>query len=243
VSTDGDIRAGAYVPRPGDRVTVRRYQQPTLADGDPQRSMTFQVTGTLTGAKSQADGVMLHFDLQDLTVQYDDDGHRYPEMFEQVFTGYVFLKPDYLVTEVVPAADTDGETFGRQLSPELVVATDSSQCIVLLVGGIGPEDPIRRVTVSDVDALKAALDDARTAQRAALAAADERGMQGVGEARRARGRLDRYEASKWLTARGMPRARAASVVRNLRTGDTEAESVAEGMTFDGTYWIVPPEQA
>ena len=95
--------AGAYVPRPGERVAVRRYQQPTLTPGDPERKLTFQVAGTLTDVKARGGEYLLSFGNPDLVVQYDDDGHREPAMFDVVFTGYTFLKPGYLVTEVVPA--------------------------------------------------------------------------------------------------------------------------------------------
>jgi hypothetical protein len=97
--------AGAYVPRPGERVTVRRYIQPTLTPGDPERKLTFQVTGTLTDVEIKGSAYRLSFGSPDLVVQYDDDGHREPAMFDVVFTGYTFLKPDYLVTEVMPAVD------------------------------------------------------------------------------------------------------------------------------------------
>lgn len=45
--------------------------------------------------------------------------------------------------------------FERQVAPDLTVAVDDATCIVL-------RTPERTVTVSSVDRLKAALDDART---------------------------------------------------------------------------------
>jgi len=48
-------------------------------------------------------------------------------------------------------------TYERIVSPDLTVALDASLCIVL-------RTPERTITVSNVDALKAALDDARTYQ-------------------------------------------------------------------------------
>jgi hypothetical protein len=130
----------------------------------------------------------------------------------------------------------DAGTFARQVTPELVVATDSSQCIVLLVGGTGPKDPIRKVTVTNVDVLKAALDDARTAQRIAVEEADEARLRGPDEAR---GQLGRHEAVEWLVGKGYGRNRAAGVTRALQV---DGGSVL-GMTYDDGYWIVPAETA
>jgi hypothetical protein len=139
-----------------------------------------------------------------------------------------------------PASAPQGEgTFGRQISPELVVGTDSSQCIVLLVGGTGPKDPIRKVTVSDVDAFKAALDDARTAQHVALEGADAQRVPGIDEKRRSEGRLTRSEAVEWLIAKGHGRNGAVIVTAALREGSDE-EFGSYGMSYDGTYWVVPP---
>jgi hypothetical protein len=215
----------AYVPRTGDRVTVRRFIRE-----NGECSLESEHTGIITEL-------------------YPKDGGWYLQLDscpDRIFTDSQFLgagadgrSPATLVTEVVPAP----ETFGRQLSPDLVVATDSSQCIVLLVGGTGPKDPIRKVTVANVDALKAALDEARSAQQTAMAAADQRRMQGIGEANRARGRLDRPEAVAWLIGHGqVSRQRAAHMVRDLSEGAVGGRTTF-GMTFDGTYWIVPPEQA
>ena len=48
--------------------------------------------------------------------------------------------------------------YERIISPDLTVALDESLCIVL-------RTPERTITVGNVDALKAALDDARTYQQ------------------------------------------------------------------------------
>jgi hypothetical protein len=138
-------------------------------------------------------------------------------------------------SEPATAAEPAAGAFARQLSPELVVGTDSSQCIVLLVGGTGPKDPIRKVDVTNVDAMKAALDDARTAQHIALEEADAARLHGPDEARGARGQLGRYEAVEWLVGKGYGRNRAAGVTRALQV---DGGSVL-GMTYEDGYWVVP----
>jgi hypothetical protein len=94
VSTADDITAGAYVPRPGDRVTVRRYTQ---CDVSEKRENEIVITGMITEAYSHADGWFLWLD-------------SYPD---RIFTGYQFLgagadgrSPASLVTEVTPVAAT-----------------------------------------------------------------------------------------------------------------------------------------
>lgn len=174
--------AGAYVPRPGERVTVRRYIAPTTGE----RTLDSEHTGIATEVSpGDSTGYYLMLD-------------SYPD---RIFTGYQFLgagadgrSPASLVTEVTPAK----ATFSRQVSPELVVGTDGSQCIVLLVGGTGPKDPIRKVTVTDVDALKAALDDARTYQRIALDEADAVRPRGPEGKRRAEGKFTKWEVVEHL---------------------------------------------
>lgn len=211
--------AGAYEPRPGERVTVRRYIAPTTGE----RSLCAEHVGIVTEtAPGDSTGYYLRLDTCP----------------DRIFTGYQFLGagtdgsgPSSLVTEVMPVK----ATFSRQISPELVVGTDSSQCIVLLVGGTGPKDPIRKVTVSDVDAFKAALDDARTAQHIALEEADTQRVPGIDEKRRAEGKLTKGEAVDWLTGKGYGRGHAVRVADRLCR---EGGSVL-GMTYEGGYWVVP----
>jgi hypothetical protein len=130
--------------------------------------------------------------------------------------------------------------FARQVTPELVAGTDSSQCVVLLVGGAGHRDPVRTVTVPDVDALKAALDDARAVQHGAEVDRQRH--------RRASGRLTQAEALEWLTGprgwSGVP-GTAAQAVADMRAGQESLPALAaadEGMTYDSTYWVIPAEQ-
>lgn len=212
--------AGAYEPRPGERVTVRRYIAPTTGE----RTLDSEYAGLVTEVTpGDSTGYYLRLDTCP----------------DRIFTGYQFLGagtdgsgPASLVTEVTPGP------FARQLSPELVVGTDSAQCIVLLVGGTGPKDPVRKVTVSDVDAFKAALDDARTAQHVALEEADAQRVPGIGVKHRAEGKLEKREAVEWLIARPMSRQRAVHVARVLQAGALGGP-FTDGMTYDGTHWVVP----
>ena len=79
----------------GERVTVRRYVQPTLRSGDPSRELTHQHEGTVTGIDPQ--GRMVFDSLPD-----------------PVFPEHAFLGGDpaqgtcrYLVTEVFRDGEED----------------------------------------------------------------------------------------------------------------------------------------
>lgn len=232
--------AGAYEPRPGDRVTVRRYIKATCGP----RTLHAEHTGVITDAEPHQDGWFLNLD-------------NYPD---RIFIGYQFLgagaygrTPASLVTEVALAEPGKG-TFGRQLTPELVVATDGSQCVVLLVGGTGPADPIRKVAVTDVTAFKGALDDALAAQQEALTAADRQRYRGPDEKRRAEGRLTRSEAVAYLAEQTRrQRGHVVAVVSRAqeypRLGPErfQSASVTGSPVFlvgyaDG-YWQVVPAEA
>jgi hypothetical protein len=130
--------------------------------------------------------------------------------------------------------------FARLLTPDLAIGVDGSQTIVLVV--TEPRGKMLRVVaVTDVDAFKAALDDARTAQRIALEEADTARLRGVDEARRARGQLTQSEAVEWLTGEDeekLSRSAAVVLVDGVRRGRAASVALA-GMTYDGTYWIVP----
>lgn len=52
-------------------------------------------------------------------------------------------------------------TYRRQVTPDMAVTVDDSQCVVLEVTN-ATGHVVRRVTVTNIDALKDALDDART---------------------------------------------------------------------------------
>lgn len=173
------IGSGAYVPRTGDRVTVRRY----IAPATGERALDSEYTGTVVEAVPHADGWFITL-------------NNHPD---RIFTGYQFLGagasgqgPASLVTEVTRAEPAAG-TFARQLTPDMAVAVDGSGCIVLVV--TEPRGKLLRViTVTDVEAFKAALDDARTAQHAALGEAGAPRVAGPNEKRRSEGRLIKSEA-------------------------------------------------
>lgn len=132
---------------------------------------------------------------------------------------------------------------GRLLSPDLALVVDGSANIVLVVMEPygGQQQVVRTVTVGNVDAFKAALDDARTAQQLALEEAGQRRAQGPDEHRRAQGRLDRREAVDWLVARGpVSRQRAVHMVRALSEGALGVPH-ALGMTYEDGCWRVPAE--
>jgi hypothetical protein len=237
-----DQTAGAYEPRPGDRVTVRRYQQPTLTPGDPERKLTFQFTGTVTKRSQKGNIAFLRFDSDDVVLQYDDDGHRSPDLFDLVCLDYVFVNPGYLVTEVVPAGTVPGEAFRVQVTPDMAVVVDPSQCVVLEVTDRAGGPVLRRVTVTGIGHFKAVLDAAREAQEAELGKSDRRRAAGLAEARRGRGILTQYEAVEWLIRTGpVSRQRAVNLVNELSAG-APGGSRALGMTYAGGYWRVPVQQ-
>lgn len=224
-------QAGAYEPRPGDLVTVRRYIAPTIGE----RELTFEHTGTLTEVTPRADGHFIRLD-------------NYPD---RIFTGYQFLGagqgvdagpagPASLVTEVTPVLSGDG-SFGRQLTPDATLAVDGSGCIVLVV--TEPDGKLPRVvTVTNVVAWKTALDDARDAQHAALEAADQRRVLGMDERRKAEGKLTKSEAVEWLTGENeekLSRSSAVTLVEGVQRGRDVSVQLS-GMTYDGTYWRVEP---
>lgn len=221
------MSAAAYVPQVGDRVRVRRWVQTTAGE----RSDETVRTGKVTDAYPHADDWYLQLD----------------ERLEWVFTGYQFLGagqdgrgPASLMTEVTPLDDTDGQdAYRQQVTPELAVALDGSQCVVLDV--THPHSGIRlhQVTISDVAALKAALDGALAARQAVEEAGRARRYAGPDEAREARGCLVRAEAVEWLIAKSLSRAGAVRATRQLRDGFTGDAPETFGMTYSDGYWRVP----
>lgn len=213
-----------YVPRVGDRVTVRRYIAPTTG----KRTLEAEHAGVITDAEPHADGWFIRLDTH----------------LDRIFTGYQFLGAGSngqgaasLVTEVTPA-EPGAASFARQLSPDLLLGVDGSGCIVLVV--TGPQGKLLRVvTVGDVDAFKAALDNARTAQRVHLAEAERARLDGPDDKRRAEGRLTKREAVDWLMARtGETRASAVGNVLSIARGGAPHL----GMTYSGGFWHVPSQQ-
>lgn len=169
--------AGAYEPRPGERVTVRRYAQPSLTPGDPVRVLQFEFTGTML---SLADRVY-HFDPESLSVAYDVHSQRPFDYLADVSADYVYLGKNaaggglYLVTEMGPAQP---EAYRQQVSPELAVTVDPSQCIVLEVSD-GQGLVLRRIAVPHVGVLKQALDAAYDAQHLAVEQAEQARLEGL----------------------------------------------------------------
>lgn len=170
--------AGAYEPRPGDRVTVRRYAQPSLTPGDPVRVLQFEFTGTVLSRAAGA-GVY-HFDPESLSVARDVHGLG-PSGLADVGADYVYLGKNaaggglYLVTELEPAAT---EAYREQVSPELAVTVDPSQCIVLEVSD-GQGRVLRRIAVAHLGVLKQALDAAYDAQQLAIEQAEQARLAGL----------------------------------------------------------------
>ena len=98
----------AYAHLVGRAVRVRRYHQPGLADGDPERQLAHEHTGIVTR--------LLPHDVIELRVTDSPGG---PGLV-QVGLGYVYLglgqggsdslgRGKYLVTEVTPLADCEPE--------------------------------------------------------------------------------------------------------------------------------------
>ena len=243
MSTAEVITSGAYVPRTGDWVTIRRYIRQGPAGALTLKS---EYAGRISSLEPQADGWRIWLD-------------TLPDS-EWIFTGYQFLGqaadgsgPASLVTEVTPMTH-DGQRIA--LTPDFALLLDASQCIVAEVtdpaaGG----EVLRRITITDVDAFKAALDTLRAAQQVKLAEAVERRRQGPDERRRAEGRLTRGEAVDYLMAElRMPRGIAVGVTgRALRSALHEPQSLgpvpvrAHGdderrflVSYADGYWSVHP---
>ena len=228
--------AGAYEPRLGDWVTVRRWIKPTTGE----RTLHGEYAGRITDVQPEADGHLIWLDTLPAG--------------EWIFTGYQFLGqgtdgkgPASLVTEVTP---TELDGLRIQLTPDLALLLDASQCIVLEVtdpaaGG----EALRRITVTDVDAFKAGLHDVREAQRAVLREADLRRVAGPDEKRRAEGRYTKTEAAAFLfEATHAPRSRILAVLiraprRHELGREPERFGTVQGeflVSYDGSHWVVVP---
>jgi hypothetical protein len=218
----------SYTPRVGDPVRVTRYIRTTAGARSDERVYVGRIT-EVEGPEAGDWFIML-------------DTHP-----DQIYTGYQFLGagtaanggPSSLVTEVTPLDDTDGqEAYRVQVAPDLAVTLDGSQCVTLDV--TDPQTGVRlhQVTVTNVAALKAALDGALTAQRILADLAERRRYAGLDEARRARGRLNRIEAVDWLIGKGRSRQGAVWASGQLRDGFTDVPDTF-GMTYSDGYWRVP----
>ena len=93
-----------YRPQPGDQVRVRRFEQPSLEPGDPDRKLVMELTGTVTSAHRNN---VMELDPASVVVRDGDDGP--PGVSALVNLGYTFLGQGtrdargrcwYLVTEV-----------------------------------------------------------------------------------------------------------------------------------------------
>jgi hypothetical protein len=238
---DGFPLTAGYTPRKGDRVRVTRYIRTT----DGVRSDETVQVGEISNVHGlEAGGYRIWLDGR-------------PEC---IFTGYQFLGagtaasdrpgPSSLVTEVTRLDDTDGlEAYREQVAPDLAVTLDGSQCVVLNV--TDPQTGVRlhQVTVTNVAALKAALDGALTAQQVMEASGNSRRYAGPDAARRARGQLTKIEAVEWLIGKSMARGHAIAVVdraqRYAHLGSPVPARTAQGdypVTYDAPYWRVPVDE-
>lgn len=147
--------------------------------------------------------------------------------------------------------EREPDTFRRQLAPDLAVAVDAGDCIVLEVTD-NNGTVLRRPTVGSVDEFKDALDTARTFQHWRIEEADQRRWDGIGEAqaarRRERGEYDRREAVDFLEEHGMGRMHAANVVRRAEQRMPEwrepavtsqgGRIVTYDVSYDGSNWHI-----
>jgi hypothetical protein len=218
----------SYTPCVDDRVRVARYIRTTAGARSDERVYVGRIT-EVEGPEAGDWFIML-------------DTHP-----DQIYTGYQFLGtaanggPSSLVTEVTRLDDTDGqEAYREQVTPDLAVTLDGSQCVTLDV--TDPQTGVRlhQVTVTNVAALKTALDGALAAQQVVEAAGSARRHAGLGEARRARGVFTKIEAVSWLIDRGRSRSGAVWAARQLQDGFTDVPDTF-GMTYDAPYWRVPVE--
>jgi hypothetical protein len=80
-----------------------------------------------------------------------------------------------------------------------------------------------------------------TDREAAFAELRTRQSAEAEDRRRAEGKLTRSEAMAWFVGRGVGRNRAYAITGELAAVGCGPAN-ADGMTYDGTYWVVPAEQ-
>lgn len=214
-----------YLPETGDLVRVTRYVR-VHATGERQ-DVTVHA-GVITDAVPFQDGWYITLDTCP----------------DRIFTGYQFCGPGTpdnggaatFVTEVelLTGGAEDVTRFRQQLSPDLAVELDSSDCIVLRVTNPATGAVERTITVTDVDEHKDALDAARRAQRKVTRLAEQHRLDGLRGQDRARqmhtrlGRpLNRAVAANVLTGLGMQRGHAEAAVDRAQryAGRLEPERV------------------
>ena len=141
-----------------------------------------------------------------------------------------------------------GDRWRVQLSPDLALAVDDSQCIVFEVSD-SYGHVVRRPVVSDAARVREELRTAQALQRELLDKADEQRRTGPDEKCRAEGRYTRPEAAQFLyEATRRQRTHIIAVLDRARQyahlkGQPERFESARGnflVSYDGTYWIVAP---
>jgi hypothetical protein len=219
--------AAKYEPRQGDKVTVRRYIQPTAGE----RTLDVELSGVITDPPQYvADGYYLWLD-------------SVPDM---IFTGYQFLgvgedghSPANLVTEVELTEPARPELYRQQVTPDMSVIADGAAVVLEVTDGLAGH-VVRRVTLANHAEFFNAIEASRIANIEYQADADRRRTEGLTEARRARGHLLRSEAVDWLMARGRSRNEAAGITCLLEDGISPEFSYGqERMTYADSYWRVP----
>jgi hypothetical protein len=131
------------------------------------------------------------------------------------------------------------DLYSCPVSPALRIVLDASCCVVLVVSDPSTGDMLRRVTVTDVAALKSAADNMLAMQARETERADKARYSGPDEKRRAEGKLTRSEAVDWLIANaGIDRRSALAVTDSLRHSAVTYRAV-DGMGYDGRYWTIP----
>jgi hypothetical protein len=140
--------------------------------------------------------------------------------------------------ETAKAVETD--RFRQQLSPDFWIVVDASATVVFEV--TTPHGRVlRRVAVSPTT-VQLVMGDAAMCARMDIEEAGQRRLAGPDEKRRAEGRLDHREAVEWLISRGYTRTSAVRAAKQVRTGQGWPGRASAGMTYDGTYWVVPAQQ-
>jgi hypothetical protein len=148
----------------GDQLTVRRYLQTVSGPMAPGRMLMFEFTATVTESDVDPQGVNIHFDPETVVITYDDWGQRSRKHLRFIRMAPARLDSLHTWTEAELTPERGMPPFRTELAPCAWLELDGSGCIVLEVGHPGQGIPPTRVTVTNVDAWKSALDNARTFQ-------------------------------------------------------------------------------
>lgn len=172
--------------------------------------------------------------------------NRYPRVardaqLASILTGLgdaLGIGPEASDPETAKAAETD--LFRQQLSPDFWIVVDASTTVVFEVTTPAGR-VLRRIAVSPTT-VALVMGDAAMCARLENEEADQRRLRGPDEKRRAEGRLDQHEAVEWLIAnRKIARQAAVALVEGLQRGRLVPAQL-NGMTYDGTYWVIPAQQ-